>query len=162
MASWVSQKDRIKNENPLREQGVSTTDVTSCKRNFTDPFKYYKHKNKLYPPYGKKLMLQRQVGQIPSKIVMIVFNWYLARAYPRIVITEDMSPENMEFSFLSGIPAQVVYNNENAYRVDVVVQEILKVNPSFLSTFALGLVDTGKAITIIKPLEESRVEVLCA
>ena len=115
---------------------------------------------KQYPPYGKRLMLSRQAEQIPSKIVMVVFNWFLGRAYPHIVIKENTLPETLEFGYLAGIPVQVVYCSQDAHRVNAIVQEILKVKPSFLSTFALDLVDTG-ATAIIKPLQETKKVVLC-
>jgi hypothetical protein len=113
---------------------------------------------KQYPPHGKKIMLQRQAGRIPSKIVMVVFNYYLGRAYPHIVITENTNPETLEFSYLSGIPVQIVFCSQDAHRVDAVVQAILAVNPLCLSTFALDLVDTGKSTTFIKPLPKHLME----
>ena len=113
-------------------------------------------KNKHFPPYGKKIMLQRQAGKVPSRVVMCVFSWFLARAYPHIVITEDMSPETIKFGYLSGIPVQIIFCSQDAGRVDAVVQEILKVNPSFLSTFNLDLVGTGKVKTNIKPFQNDQ------
>lgn len=105
-------------------------------------------------------MLQRQAGQIPSKVVMVVFCWYLARAYPHIVITEDMDITDLEFGYLSGIPVQIVYSTQDAHRVDALIQAILTVNPLFLSVYALDLVDTGKPTTIIKPLPDNMLKEL--
>jgi hypothetical protein len=110
--------------------------------------------HKTFPPYGKKLMKLRNQGKIPDKLLMVVFDWMLARAYPRVVITEEAKPENMEFKYLAGLPVQIVFTEKEAHRVDGFAQEILKVHPSFLSTFGLHLLDVG-ATTIIKPLEES-------
>ncbi len=110
---------------------------------------------KRYPPFGKRLTLMRQIGKVPSKVVMVVFNWELGRAYPRIIITEDTNTETLEFGYLSGIPVQIVYCSQDANRVDAVAQAILKVNPSYLATFALDLVYTGKATTILKPLQNT-------
>ncbi len=117
---------------------------------------------KQFPAYGKKLLSLRLTGKVPSKVVMVVFNWKLGRAYPRIIITEDTDTETLEFGYLSGIPVQIVYCGQDADRVDVVVQAILRVSPSFLSIFALDLVDTGEATTIIKPLQDTEAEALCA
>jgi len=110
---------------------------------------------KQYPPFGKRLTLMRQIGKVPSKVVMVVFNWKLGAAYPRIIITEDTNTETLEFGYLSGIPVQIVYCSQDANRVDAVAQAILKVNPSYLATFALDLVYTGKATTILKPLQNT-------
>ena len=108
--------------------------------------------HKTFPPYGKKLMKLRNQGKIPNKLLMVVFDWMLARAYPRVVITEEAKPENMEFKYLAGIPVQIVFSQKEAHRVDGFAQEILKVNPSFLCTFGLNLLDVG-ATQILKPLE---------
>ncbi len=115
----------------------------------------YKGKYKRFPPYGKKLMSMRLAGKVPTNVIMVVFDWKYGRAYPRIVIDGDTPIESLEFSYLSGIAAQIVYCSQDADRVDAVAQAILKVNPSFLSTFNLDLVDVGKATTIIKPLKNT-------
>jgi len=115
----------------------------------------YTRKYKRFPPYGKKLMLLRRSGKVPAQVTMVVFDWKDGRAYPRIVIDGDTPIESLEFSYLSGITVQIVYCSQDADRVDAVVQAILKVNPSFLSTFNLDLVDVGKATTIIKPLKNT-------
>jgi hypothetical protein len=107
---------------------------------------------KKFPPYGKKLMELRNQGKIPSKILMIVFSWNLARAYPRIIIPEDTRPNETEFSYLAGIPVQIIFSEKEAHRVNELAQEILKVQPSFLATFGLHLLDVG-ATTILQPLE---------
>ena len=108
--------------------------------------------SKRFPPYGKKLMQLRNQGKIPSKLLMVVFDWMLARAYPRIVITEETLPKETEFKYLAGIPVQIVFSQKEAHRVDEFSQEILKVNPSFLSIFGLNLLDVG-ATQILKPLQ---------
>ena len=115
----------------------------------------YTRKYKRFPPYGKKLMSLRLSGKVPTHVIMVVFDRKYGRAYPRIVIDDNTPPESLEFSYLSGIPVQIVYCNQDADRVDAVVQAILKVNPIFLSTFNLDLVDVGKATTIIKPLKNT-------
>ncbi len=113
---------------------------------------------KQYPAFGKKIMLQRKSGKVPARIVMVVFDWKVGRAYPRIIITEEANTEALEFCYLSGIPVQIVYCSQDAGRVDAVAQAILRVSPSFLSIFALDLVDTGEATTIIKPLQDTETE----
>jgi hypothetical protein len=116
----------------------------------------FKHKYKRFPAFGKKLMDLRRVGKIPSQIIMVVFDWKLAKAYPRIVIDDDAQLGALEFSYLSGIPVQIVYSDKDAFRVDPLVQVILEVAPSFLSIFARNLVDTGEATTIIKSLQNAQ------
>lgn len=115
---------------------------------------------KRLPPYGKKLMVMRQAGKIPSRPVIISFDWNLARVYPRIIIPADANPAGLEFKFLAGIRVRIVYRSKDAHRVDALVKEIMRVNPCFLETFALDLLETGNALTIITPYQ--RVEVVGA
>ena len=120
-------------------------------------FRHLEPKYKRYPAFGKFLMKLRQIGKIPSQVVMVVFDWKVARAYPRIVIDNKTQPEGLEFGYLTGIPVQIVYSDKDAFRVDPLAQIILEIAPSFLSTFGLNLVDTGEATSIIKPLQNSQI-----
>jgi hypothetical protein len=104
---------------------------------------------KKFPPYGKQLMQLRKQGQIPRKILQVVFDWKIARAYPRIIIQEEVKPEDLEFCYLAGLPVQVVFSKSEAHRVNGLVDEILKVKPLYLFTFGLDLLDVG-ARTILK------------
>jgi hypothetical protein len=106
---------------------------------------------KRLPPYGKQLMSIREAGKAPSRMVIVAFDWDLGKAYPRIIIPNDLLPAEIEFRFLAGLPVQIPYRGKDAHRVDAVVQEIAKVNPCFLATFALDLAGTGDAWVILKP-----------
>ncbi|MBA2660085.1 MAG: hypothetical protein H0U72_11295 [Nitrosospira sp.] len=108
---------------------------------------------KRLPPYGKQFMSIRAAGKVPSKTVMVTFDWDLAKAYPRIVIADDTLPDQLNFSYLAGLVVQVVYRRKDAHRVSGLVGAILNVNPSFLATFALDLVGISDAVTLIKPYE---------
>lgn len=112
---------------------------------------------KRLPPYGKQLLAIRQAGKVPSKRVMVSFDWNLARAYPRIIIPADTSPVELEFEFLAGLSVQIIYHDKDAHRVDALVQEIMQANPCVLVTFALDLSDTGDALTLIKPYQSAEV-----
>ncbi len=116
-------------------------------------------KNKRFPAYGKKLIELRRAGKVPSRRVMIVFDWKLARTYPRIVIANDIPLDGLEFSYLAGLPVQIVYRGKDAHRVNAVSGEIMKVNPSWLATFAMDLVATDvPAFTIIHDSLHVRIE----
>jgi hypothetical protein len=104
---------------------------------------------KKFPPYGKQLMQLRKQGQIPRKIIQVVFDWKIARAYPRIIIQQEIKPADIEFCYLAGLAVQVVFKQKDAVRVNGLVEEILKVEPLYLFTFALDLLDVG-ATTILK------------
>ena len=105
---------------------------------------------KRLPPYGKAFMTMRKSGRAPSLRVMVTFDWDLAKAYPRIVSADDTPAEELNLGFLAGLPVQVVYRRKDAHRVSALIDAILGVNPSCLSTFALDLVDTGDAVVLIK------------
>lgn len=108
---------------------------------------------KQMPAYGKRFLTMRQSGQAPSRRVMATFDWDLAKAYPRIVIADDTPADELNFSYLAGLSVQIVYRSKDAHRVSGVIDAILEVNPSCLSTFALDLVDTGDAVTLLKPYQ---------
>ena len=106
---------------------------------------------KIFPPFGRKLFELRQTGKIPAQIAMIVFDWKLAQTYTRIILPNNIPPEALRFDYLAGLPVQIVYRDKDAHRINSVVQEILKVYPSFLATFALDLANDGMAWTLIIP-----------
>lgn len=113
-------------------------------------------KYKRIPAYGKQFLSMRQSCKVPARRVMVTFDWDLAKAYPRIVIVGDTPVDEFNFSYLAGLPVQIVYRRKDAHRVSSVVGEIMKVNPSFLATFALDLVGICDVATIIKPYELQR------
>ena len=116
----------------------------------TKPNRNYKR----LPPFGKQLMAIREAGQVPSKTVMVCFDWTLARAYPRIIIPALANPVEFDFRFLAGLFVQINYGNQDAHRVDALVQQIMLVNPSLLATWALDLIGTRvPAVTIISPYQ---------
>ena len=104
---------------------------------------------KRLPAYGKQLMKMRLSGQIPARTVMVTFDWKLARAYPRIVIPDQIPAANLNFGYLAGLPVEIVYRQKDAHKVGGVIDGILRVKPSCLATFALDLVGTGDAVTLI-------------
>jgi hypothetical protein len=115
---------------------------------------------KLLPAYAKQILKMRQDGNIPSRMVIIVFDWKLARAWPRLVIPDDVDYQNLNFNYLAGLAVEIAYRNKDAHKVPVVSQDILAVNPSFLSILGLDLLDTNEARAILKPCVE--MEALCA
>jgi hypothetical protein len=111
---------------------------------------------KRMPAYGKRIMEMRQSGKVPTNRVMVTFDWSLAKAYPRIVIADDTPVDQLNFSFLAGLAVQVVYSRKDAHRVSGIVEAILEINPSSLVTFALDLVESGNAATLIKPYQNTQ------
>ena len=110
-----------------------------------------KSDSKKLPAYGKQLMTIRQAGKAPARMVIVAFDWDLGKAYPRIIIPDNLTPAEIEFRFLAGLPVQITYRAKDAHRVDAVAQEIAKVNSCFFVTFALDLAGTGDAWAILIP-----------
>ena len=107
--------------------------------------------NKPYPPFGKQFQKMRQVGNIPARMIMVVFPWKLAKRWPRIVIPDDISYKGLNFDYLAGLPVEIAYKVQDAHKVNIISQDILAVNPSFLSILELDLLDTNEARTLLKP-----------
>lgn len=93
-------------------------------------------------------MQLRLAGQVPSNFVAVVFEWNLARFFPRVVITDDLSLDDLELRYLAGLDVMLAYHDKDASRVMEVAQSILQVKPRILNVFA---VDIPKN-TIIKNL----------
>lgn len=111
-----------------------------------------------FPAYGKKLMELRHAGKVPSRKIIVTFEWKIAQTYPRIVISDYTSIKNLNFNCLAGLPVEIVYHNKDAHKIDAVAQEILTVNPCYLSILALDLIDTGEARTLLIPCEEYKLQ----
>lgn len=112
--------------------------------------------SKRFPAFGKELFELRCAGKVPTKIVHVVFNWSLARAYPRLVITDEVPLSQLDFRALAGLSVQISFHRMDADRIDALAQQILKSRPSWLATFAIDLAGSETpAHTIIKPLQQS-------
>ena len=110
---------------------------------------------KRMPAYGKRLMKMRCDGMVPARPVIVSFEWNIGGAYPRIVITDEFPVAELNFGYLAGLAVQIVYRGKDAHRVHAVVEAIMKVKPSSLTTFAIDLAGTDNpAFTLIQsPLD---------
>ena len=111
---------------------------------------------KRLPAYGRQLMIMRRAGRMPIRMVIVTFDWKLARVYPRIVIANEAIPAELDFSYLSGLPVQVIYRSNDAHKIHAVVEELLKVTPSFLATFAIDMAGETGARMLIIPYQETK------
>lgn len=94
------------------------------------------------PAYGKQLMAQRQSGQVPRNGVYIVFDWNLARAFPRIIITHDLPIDDLDLRCLAGLDCTLAYRAKDASRVPELSAAIVKAQPRILNTFAVDIPQT--------------------
>jgi len=93
---------------------------------------------KCFPAYGKQLMQQRLAGQVPS-FVVVAFDWNLGRAFHRIVIPDDIAPDDIELRFLAGLDVTLAYREKHSSRVPELAQAILQANPRILNAFAVDI-----------------------
>ena len=94
---------------------------------------------KRFPAFGKQLMEQRLSGQVPRNSVVVAFDWDIGRAFPRIVITEEVESKNLDLWYLAGLDVMLTYRNKDSSRVIELSQEILNVNPRSLLAFAMDI-----------------------
>ena len=128
----------------LRNDSVLAAPETNKYTNFTKD-------HKRYPPYGRKILQQRQAGNIPGNIIYVVFDWMLARKCTRIVIPDVMPYEGLNFYYLAGLPVTIAYRNKDAHKINTISQDILAVNPCYLAILALDL--DKNASVLVKPYE---------
>lgn len=91
------------------------------------------------PAYGKQLIAQRQAGHVPRNGVYIVFDWNLARAFPRIIITDDLPIEDIDLRCLAGLDCTLAYREKDASRVPEFSQAILNAQPRILNALAVDI-----------------------
>ncbi len=91
--------------------------------------------SKRFPAYGKQLMAMRVAGQVPPNSVVVAFDWDLYRAFPRVVIADDVPMDGLELRYLAGLDVMLSYRDKDADRVLELAQAILRVNPRSLLAF---------------------------
>jgi hypothetical protein len=91
-----------------------------------------------FPAYGKQLMQQRLAGRVPRSLY-VVTDWNLAKAFPRVVVTDDIAPDQLELCFLAGLDITLAYRERYASRVPELMQKILAANPRILNALAVDI-----------------------
>lgn len=84
-------------------------------------------------------MALRQSGQMPRNGVYVVFDWKLAAAFPRVVITDEVPFDNLELRYLAGLDVTLAYRENHVGKVLELAQEILRVNPRIFNAFAADI-----------------------
>jgi len=108
---------------------------------------YARVHSKRYPAYGKRLMEMRLAGQFPSQ-VFVVFEWDIARYFPRIVVAEKVPINDLELRYLAGLDVTLAYRDRDASRVLELAQAVLSVNPHIVNCLAMDIPEN----TILKNL----------
>ncbi|SEP71762.1 hypothetical protein [Nitrosomonas ureae] len=133
-------------KNALREHGGNNNDNKT------------KYITKKFPPYGRRFDELRRNGLVPVQRVIVSTDWKLGAAYPRIVIPVDANIDKLIFSYLAGLPVQIVHHAGEAELVSNLIDAILKVKPKILTVFNFDVAQqndpTYSASTLIHPAWE--------
>lgn len=104
-----------------------------------------KSRHARYPAYGKQILEARRRGLQPrQQMVMAVFSWNLAKAFPRIVIDPLSDFDRLDFTYLAGLDVIVGFNQVEVSLVEPLARAILKANPRRLQAWPLEPDDEGK------------------
>ncbi|MBY0578451.1 MAG: hypothetical protein K2P57_05330 [Burkholderiales bacterium] len=100
---------------------------------------------KRLPAYGRQLLEARKRGLQPrQQMVYIVFDWNLAKAFPRIIVDHAIDPKNYDFSALVGLDVVIGFEQADADLVVPLARAILKANPRRLQAWPLDPDENGK------------------
>ncbi|MFZ2541128.1 MAG: hypothetical protein WAW75_05060 [Gallionella sp.] len=94
--------------------------------------------NRRYPAYGKQLMAMRQSGHAPDG-VYVVFDWDLARAFPHVVVADDLPTDQLELRYLAGLDVTLAYREKHSSRVPALAEAILETQPHILNALAVDI-----------------------
>jgi len=84
----------------------------------------------------------RLAGQAPSNSVTVAFDWNIGKAFPRVVVTDQVPADSLELRFLAGLDVIIAYKDEHSSRVLDLASAILNVNPRILQAFAIDIPTT--------------------
>ena len=84
----------------------------------------------------------RLAGQAPSNSVVIAFDWDIGKAFPRVVVIDQVPADSLELRFLAGLDVIIAYHDKHASRVLDMARAILNVNPRILQAFAIDIPTT--------------------
>lgn len=101
--------------------------------------------NRRFPAYGRQMLEARKHGLQPKQqMVMIVFDWNLANAFPRLVIDPVSDVDSLDFSYLVGLDAIIGFTQVEANLVEPLARVIIKANPRRLQAWPLEPDDEGR------------------
>lgn len=91
-----------------------------------------------FPAFGKQMLEARRCGLQPrQQMVLVTFDWNLAKAFPRIVIDRISDFDKLDFSYLAGLDVIIGFTRLEASLVEPLAREILRVNPTKLQAWPL-------------------------
>ena len=98
-----------------------------------------------FPAYGKQMLEARRRGLQPrQKTVLVVFDWQLAKAFPRIVIDPTSDFSSLNFSYLVGLDVIIGFHQGEASLLEALALVIMKANPRRLQGWPLEPDDEGR------------------
>ncbi len=98
-----------------------------------------------FPAYGRQILEARKQGLQPrQQMVLVTFDWNLAKAFPRIVIDRSADPGRLDFSYLVGLDVIIRFEQVDEQRVVPLARAILRANPRRLQGWPLEPDEIGK------------------
>ena len=117
------------------------------------------------PAYGRTLHGLRMSGHVPACYTSVIAldDWKLGKVFPRVVVSDDTDPAELDLSMLAGLDVTVAWHPTmtSIDRRDETIREVLKVNPASLR--AIDLDNTDEPTLWIKSRKHGieRREYLC-
>ncbi len=97
------------------------------------------------PAYGRQMLEARKRGLQPrQQMVMVVFDWNLARAFPRLVVDPISDFDRLDFSYAAGLDVVIGFRAHEAFIAESLARVILKANPRRLQGWPLEPDDEGR------------------
>jgi hypothetical protein len=93
------------------------------------------------PPYGREILDLRERGLIPvGRMFVALDTWSHGKSYARVVVTPDLDPSELDFTFLAGLDVELVWLPEvtSVERRDAAIRAILRCLPERLMLWTAG------------------------
>jgi hypothetical protein len=102
------------------------------------------------PAFGRELIELRRRGLVPGRTVIVSLDsWRWGKAYPRLVVPEDLDPAEIDFSMIAGIETFVVWSSKisTIARRDALIRALVRCAPCFL--WACDVAATEESFIVI-------------
>jgi hypothetical protein len=93
---------------------------------------------KRLPAYAKQIMQELIAGRGPRGLY-VVLTWDLAKAFPRIVILDDLPLADIDLRCVAGLDITLAYRSKDASRMPDLSAAILNANPRILNALAVDI-----------------------
>lgn len=96
---------------------------------------------KRLPAFGREILELRRRGLRPQgRVILSLDSWHYGEGRARAVITADVDPAALDYSFLAGLDVEIVWLPKvtSAERRDATIRTVLRYAPQRLLVWILG------------------------